>query len=1353
MTKMTKRVLCGLLCLTLCVSCVLAGCRQEIPPAAETAPPERVAHTVTVKNTADEGMSGIGVYVYTDETKAELVWFAKTDDQGVITFCDVVSDSYVAVLADVPQGYKAEEFYPLTGTETEIVLESGLLSGDDLEGVTVGLGDMMFDFTITDTDGNTHTLSQLLQEKDAVVLNFWFMNCQPCKAEFPYLQQAYEKYSDRIAVLALNPIDTDEEAVAQYKADMGLTMPVAVVDPQWAQILGLTAYPTTVVIDRFGTVTLIHEGSIPSTEGFEAIFKTFVGEDYVQDVVEDPQEIIPVVGAQGSLEDPYEFGGVNSFEVTVEPGKTVYVRIYKAFDMYMQIKSNDAVVILGDKTYEPSNGKVGLTVNCEDTYTPVLLQIGNTGTETQTFKATLTSKSGTIGNPKAMSLGDFTVKVNAGNEQGVYYAYKAEKDGVLTLTCLEGTAGVEYNFALYNLNSYAYRTLDADGEGSSLSVKVKKGQNIQFIMFTVPDESFKYPAGTFLMRATLGDNAGEEEEEIVQTGTYTVTVKDDAGAPMSGVKLMVKGDSYTGVLTTDEAGVASAELPLGDYTATVTIPVDYTAENAEVALTAERLSGEIVLTKVVVTYTDYKVTVLAPDGVTPVENAMVIVGDALAYTDAAGTAAVNLQTDTYSVYLSNLPSGYSTEQSYYTFPEGSTELTVTLIYTPGTENNPIIIDSNPYTTDKISKGKFLCYHAYNVGGMILTIEDADAYVIYNGVTYGADANGRITVALEPAMPMMPTALTVGNSGTVREAYTLSFSYPLGHRENPIILTDITSFTTELEAGDEDGVYYSWTPAKTGPVTFRITGVESEDANVTGDICINDGLKVLSADGVADENGDLVLTLDVTAGEPVAIQVLIPVDMETWIISAGKVTVAGAYAEEEPEATDPTEETTESTEETTEATEETTEATEETSETTEETTEPTEETTEPTEETTEATDPTEPSTEPTEPEGDAEYVITVTDYAGTPAPGIVVAVYDEAGKLAATGNTDADGQVILELERANYTVKLLQTSAYYEKSTAVLTAMDTELTILLAEETDSGNLGYVWGDESNPVYMVSEGGTHVEYGNGQVGYMVEDDVTLFYFAPERSGIYRFTTSNPEAVIQYWNVATFPMNQTGSLDDYADNSFTITVWDGQEGNITYVIGIKGSGECSLIITRLGDPGYNPDLVPYEAYTGTIVPEAFTYTGGTLTDVDYTGNTDDYTLVFNDEDGLYHIGTKDGPVLYVNLVSGRFISLYNMVNGQGNIGAQPFRAAFYNAKGEYIKEDYTELMQQYTKCADSATGVYPVNEELMYILKRGITYYGWTDSSNGNYLFKDDDGNLLENVNPDLAWMFLFCYEAAE
>jgi len=70
----------------------------------------------------------------------------------------------------------------------------------------------------------------------------------------------------------------------------------------------------------------------------------------------------------------------------------------------------------------------------------------------------------------------------------------------------------------------------------------------------------------------------------------------------------------------------------------------------------------------------------------------------------------------------------------------------------------------------------------------------------------------------------------------------------------------------------------------------------------------------------------------------------------------------------------------------------------------------------------------------------------------------------------------------------------------------------------------------------------------------------------------------------------------------------------------------------------------------------------------------------------------------------------------------------------------------------MQKYTQCADTATGVYPVNQDLMYMLRKGIEYNGWAKADDPNYLFKDEDGNALENINPDLAWMFLFCFEVS-
>ena len=112
------------LVLSLCVS--LAACKGQDEKPTEPSEQTRVTHTVTVVSDGGQPLQGVGVGVYTDASLSELVWFAKTDADGVITFTDVVSDSYVAVLSNLPDGYLVEEQYTLTGTETKLVL-TGIL--------------------------------------------------------------------------------------------------------------------------------------------------------------------------------------------------------------------------------------------------------------------------------------------------------------------------------------------------------------------------------------------------------------------------------------------------------------------------------------------------------------------------------------------------------------------------------------------------------------------------------------------------------------------------------------------------------------------------------------------------------------------------------------------------------------------------------------------------------------------------------------------------------------------------------------------------------------------------------------------------------------------------------------------------------------------------------------------------------------------------------------------------------------------------------------------------------------------------------------------------------------------------
>lgn len=1358
MTKKMLKVMAVVLALVLCASCLFAGCKnQQADPSGTSGTATqagKVTHTVRVKAADGTVLEGIGVYVYTDSTLGELVWFAKTDANGEITFDDVTSDSYVAVLSDVPNGYIAAETYPLTGTETEIVLESSLISPDDAEAIVVGLGDIMYDFTVTDTDGNEHTLSQMLQQKDAVVLNFWFLECQPCKAEFPFLQEAYANYSDSIEVLALNPVNTDEAAVAQYKEELGLAFPMAVVDSKWEQSMPVAAYPTTVIIDRFGKVTMVHTGSITSAKTFENLFEVFVGEDYQQQVLESIDEYVEVEEPTGTKENPEELGGIKSFEVTVEPGQVVYLDVYKVSGMYLQIKSDNVYVLYNDKTYEPKDGKVGLTVSSPDPTVPVSLGIGNSGSKTETFKGTFSFRSGTVDKPYTLKLGDFTVKIAKGNEQGVYYKYKATQDGVLTLKCLDGTAGVGFDMILYNLNSYAYRTMMADGgEDQSVSVKVKKGQTVQFSMVTLPDEDYNYPAGTFRVNASFGEGAEEDDVVVVEKVVYSVTVNDGAGNPMPGVTMKLEGAESPLVLTTDESGVVSVELPVAEYTAVLTVPAGYTAEVTTLTLTKDAPSGTFVLEEIVIEYADYQVTVLAPDGETPVAGAMVIVGTEFAYTDENGTASFRLPVGSYSASITGLSAEYALEEDSYSFEEGQTQLSVTLIYKPGTENNPHYIIGNPFVTERIPAGGAVYYQSYMVHGMVLIIQDADAYVTYNGTTYGADANGIVRVPIANGNPMSPpVVLVVGNTGASGEKYTLNFTYPAGTFQNPEKLPAAGTFTTKLEEADDDGYYYSWTADQAGTISFMIDQVTE---GTEGDIRLTSSGSYsspwLTEDGVTDADGNTWVSMDVQPGDELTIQVVALMDEDTWIAPASEIVAVWNFHEEgqpEPsEPTEPSEEPTEPSEEPTEPSEEPTEPSEEPTEPSEEPTEPSEEPTEPSEEPTEPTDPSEPM-EPEVPGDEAEYVITVTDYAGKPVSGVMVAVYSGSA-LKGTAATDAAGEAVLDLARGDYTVTLLGSSLYYNKSSAVLSATKTSLTIRVAAEPSAEDTMYLYlCDEVNGeslAYNVHEGGTHVKLGSGQFGYSTEKGITYFVFTPERAGFYRIAVADPKAELTYWGGTFNPFDMTGTLADYSGNAFTTTVQEANLG-VDYVLGISGVSESVLEITRVGDPGFDPNYLPWVDYEGTWEPTAFTYEGGALTYVDIMDKNADYKLVYNEKDGYYHIGKADGPVMYVTL-GGKapYLSIATMLD------TAPFHAMYVDEKGNYVKEDYAELILKYSENADKTTGVYPMTQDLYYMLDKGVTYMGWTDPENPNYLFTDDNRNPLPGVNNKIAWLFACSYEA--
>ena len=156
--------------------------------------------------------------------------------------------------------------------------------------------DEKVDFSVDTVSGETFSVAEALDTADLVLINLWATWCPPCAYEFPFLQEAWEQYRDRVAVIALSVEQTDSAAVLRaYAQEAGLTFPMGNDNETGlAWTFQVNAIPTSVYVDRFGNIALIEVGAKGSVEEFTQIFDYFLREDYTgEEVRNGPLEALP----------------------------------------------------------------------------------------------------------------------------------------------------------------------------------------------------------------------------------------------------------------------------------------------------------------------------------------------------------------------------------------------------------------------------------------------------------------------------------------------------------------------------------------------------------------------------------------------------------------------------------------------------------------------------------------------------------------------------------------------------------------------------------------------------------------------------------------------------------------------------------------------------------------------------------------------------------------------------------------------------------------------------------------------------------------------------------------------------
>lgn len=378
--------------------------------------------------------------------------------------------------------------------------------------------------------------------------------------------------------------------------------------------------------------------------------------------------------------------------------------------------------------------------------------------------------------------------------------------------------------------------------------------------------------------------------------------------------------------------------------------------------------------------------------------------------------------------------------------------------------------------------------------------------------------------------------------------------------------------------------------------------------------------------------------------------------------------------------------------------------------------------------------------------DPAYKVKVVDGSGNPYTSGVIVRFLSGTEQIAMQKIDENGVAEKTLAKGDYTVELMFTDSaekyHYEKENLTLSADKTELEIVLyyAAGTQTQSLNAQGKDYE--AYHVSAGSTYVNLTAG--------DRNFFLFAPTEAGTYQFSVKGEGLQLGYYGAPHF-VQEHNAAEDLKDNTFTLSISadmisTGDTGTTVLVIGVdsEAATECILNIERTGDPAWTVSDEPWTEYVCKNEVGPFTLDikdGQKLTYIDIRGKADDYKVVFNEADGCYHLNSADGPVIYINLgKNAPNVSLEVIIKGDGAAGGAPIRHYFYDENGEFVKkEDYTEILMKYFDNMDEDHKVYPLNEDLVYIITNACS--GWWTSDDPNYIF--------EGCNPELGWLFACCY----
>lgn len=105
-----------------------------------------------------------------------------------------------------------------------------------------------------------------------VVMNLWASWCPPCRAEMPDLERVYRaKRGQGVVVLGIDQGEAPAIAGA-FARSLGITYPILVDEhQQYGRVYRALGLPTTVIVDRRGTVVKTFDGTVTYDQVLAAV--------------------------------------------------------------------------------------------------------------------------------------------------------------------------------------------------------------------------------------------------------------------------------------------------------------------------------------------------------------------------------------------------------------------------------------------------------------------------------------------------------------------------------------------------------------------------------------------------------------------------------------------------------------------------------------------------------------------------------------------------------------------------------------------------------------------------------------------------------------------------------------------------------------------------------------------------------------------------------------------------------------------------------------------------------------------------------------------------------------------------